>query len=124
MTAWLEAHAIAASLAALFAGFAFVTLAKLYGFVFMRGRTVHRLGTNMQGQPGNVVEWSGGGADGRPDRKSGGLRMSSQLKGHHGSGLVSIGGELWQARSHQSFAPGDTVIVRSVNGLTLEVDKM
>ena len=99
---WIEAHAVIAALSAVFAGVAIVTLAKLYGFIFMRGQTVHRLGTAMEGQTGTVSEWS-----------------TSATGGH---GLVFIGGELWQATARRSFAPGDRVVVKSVNGLRLDVD--
>ena len=98
MSAWVEAHPVAAGAVIVMAGFALVIAAKIYGLIFMRGRTVHMIGDEMRGQPCVVSEWSG----------------------HEG--LVSVGGELWRARSKRSFATGDAAVVKSVNGLLLDVD--
>ena len=38
------------------------------------------------------------------------------------TGQVRIAGELWAARSESGANPGDEVIVRAVDGLTLSVD--
>jgi membrane-bound serine protease (ClpP class) len=35
---------------------------------------------------------------------------------------VRVAGELWEARSDRPLAPGDEVVVRSVDGLTLVVE--
>jgi membrane protein implicated in regulation of membrane protease activity len=35
---------------------------------------------------------------------------------------VRVAGELWEARSHRMLAPGEEVVVRGVEGLTLLVD--
>jgi membrane protein implicated in regulation of membrane protease activity len=35
---------------------------------------------------------------------------------------VRVAGELWEARSDQPLVPGDEVVVRAVEGLTLVVD--
>ena len=38
------------------------------------------------------------------------------------SGQVRVAGELWAARSESGAEPGDEVVVRAVDGLTLSVD--
>ena len=38
------------------------------------------------------------------------------------SGQVRVAGELWEARSARPLVPGERVIVRAVDGLTLVVD--
>jgi membrane-bound serine protease (ClpP class) len=35
---------------------------------------------------------------------------------------VRVAGELWEARSQRALVPGDEVVVRAVDGLTLLVD--
>jgi membrane-bound serine protease (ClpP class) len=40
----------------------------------------------------------------------------------HPDGHVRIAGELWAARSNKGADPGDEVVVRGVEGLTLRVD--
>src|SRR5436309_16075322 len=35
---------------------------------------------------------------------------------------VRIAGELWQARSERSLCPGDEIVVRAIDGLTLLVE--
>jgi membrane-bound serine protease (ClpP class) len=37
-------------------------------------------------------------------------------------GQVHVAGELWAARSESGADPGDEVVVRAVDGLTLSVD--
>ena len=83
----------------LFAGFAIVALAKIYGLIFMREKTPHRLGDAMNVHRAEVTEWSGR------------------------EGRVLAGGELWQATSDDALAPGDQVTVSSMNGLVLRVKK-
>lgn len=86
---------------ALFAGFAIVAVAKLYGLFFMRWKTPFRVGDAMNEQSAKVVEWSAN-SDG---------------------GYVSAGGELWRATSKDALAPGDLVAIESVNGLSLKVKR-
>jgi len=38
------------------------------------------------------------------------------------SGQVRVNGELWGARSTSSAAPGDPVVIKEIDGLTLVVD--
>jgi membrane-bound serine protease (ClpP class) len=38
-------------------------------------------------------------------------------------GQVKLGGEIWQARCEEGAQPGETVRVRHVDGLTLEVER-
>ncbi len=40
-----------------------------------------------------------------------------------GAGYVRIGGELWQAQSKTSFAPGDAVKVARKDGMSLRVTR-
>lgn len=37
-------------------------------------------------------------------------------------GQIRLNGEIWEAHSTRAHVPGDTVRVRAVHGLTLEVD--
>lgn len=86
-------------LIAALAGFGLVALAKLYGLVFMRWKTPFRVGETMSDIRAEVVEWNGT------------------------KGYVSAEGELWRATSSEPLAPGDTVSIASVNGLSLTVKK-
>ncbi|MEL7487398.1 MAG: NfeD family protein [Pseudomonadota bacterium] len=83
----------------LFAGFGAVALAKVYGLLFMRSKTPHRLGDAMNVHRAEVTEWSGG------------------------EGRVVAGGESWRAVSNDSLSPGDKVVVAAMNGLVLRVKK-
>lgn len=84
---------------AVFAGFAIVAAAKLYGLLFMRWKTPFRVGDAMNVNHAEVVEWSGD------------------------KGYVSAGGELWRASSKDALTPGDAVAIVSVDGLSLKVKK-
>ncbi|MEM8770023.1 MAG: NfeD family protein [Pseudomonadota bacterium] len=85
--------------AAIFAGFALVAVAKVYGLIFMRWKTPFRVGETMTGTRAEVSEWA------------------------EGEGYVTAGGELWRATSADQLKPGDSVSVISVNGLELAVRK-
>ncbi len=85
---------------ALLIGFGAVAIAKLYGVMFMRWKTPHRLGDAMNVDRAEVVEWSGE------------------------EGYVSAGGELWRATSKDALSPGDKVSVNTVDGLLLKVKKI
>ena len=39
------------------------------------------------------------------------------------TGQVKVDGEIWEARSQGDVRPGDTVRVKAIDGLTLEVEK-
>jgi membrane protein implicated in regulation of membrane protease activity len=84
---------------AVFAGFALVAIAKIYGLFFMRWKTPFRVGEAMNVSRAEVVEWSGD------------------------KGYVSAGGELWRATSKDALAPGDEVSIAAVKGLLLSVTK-
>lgn len=81
------------------AGASFVLLAKIFGLIFMRGKSVHRVGDSMNVNRAEVVEWNGG------------------------EGLVMAGGELWRATSKETLMVGDDVDVVSMNGLLLTVSR-
>ena len=91
------ANPIVWGLTFLLAGAGFVLIAKIYGLIFMRGKTPHRIGDAMNVNRAEVVDWSGG-------------------EGH-----VNAGGELWRATSKDELSPGDKVCVLAVNGLSLSV---
>jgi len=76
-----------------------VLVAKIYGLIFMRGKSPHRVGEAMNVQRAEVTEWSGA------------------------EGYVRAGGELWRATSNDTLMPGDDVTVASMNGLVLRVKK-
>ena len=76
-----------------------VLVAKILGLIFLRHRTVHRVGDAMNVTNAEVTEWSGK------------------------EGYVQAGGELWRAKSDDSLKPGDAVSVSSMNGLLLRVKK-
>ncbi|MEL6372149.1 MAG: NfeD family protein [Pseudomonadota bacterium] len=99
MSEWIASNPIAAGFWAVFAGFAAFLLAKIYGLIFMRGKTVHMIGDAMVGRRGEVASWSGQ------------------------EGMVSVGGELWRAFSQQALVEGDRINVKAVDGLTLKVEK-
>ncbi len=82
-----------------FAGFAAVAAAKIYGLIFMRWKTPFRVGETMNVNRADVTEWA------------------------DGEGYVSAGGELWRAASKDDLKPGDAVKILSVNGLMLHVKK-
>jgi len=84
---------------ALLIGFAVVGVAKIYGLLFMRWRTPFRVGTDMNVQHAEVVEWA------------------------NGEGYVNAGGELWHATSKDTLSPGDEVAIATVSGLTLSVKR-
>ena len=44
------------------------------------------------------------------------------VTGCHPYGQVRVGGEIWGARCEQQAEPGDEVVVRAQNGLTLVVE--
>src|SRR5439155_8660283 len=77
----------------------------LFGLATMIGRYVWkarrspvRAGTEtMRGEAAEVLDW------------------------REGVGHVLAEGERWRARGNGALAPGDTVVVKAVNGLTLEV---
>jgi len=75
-----------------------VLAAKIFGLIFMRGKTSHRLGDAMSARA-QVTEWSGG------------------------EGYVIAGGERWRAASNDALEPGDNVTVAAMNGLVLRVKK-
>ena len=95
----LAANPFAFALVALLIGAGLVILAKLYGLVFMSGKSPHRVGEMMRVNRAEVTEWSG----------------------HEG--YVDAGGELWQATSQDALTPGDAVTVSSMDGLVLVVKK-
>lgn len=95
----LPANPGAFILVALFIGFGAVAAAKVYGLVFMRWKTPHRIGDAMNGARAHVTEWS------------------------NGEGYVTVGGELWRAASKDTLSTGDTVSVTAVDGLTVKVKK-
>lgn len=45
------------------------------------------------------------------------------VTGCHPYGQVRVGGEIWEARCEQVAEPGDEVVVRAQNGLTLVVER-
>lgn len=75
-------------------------LAFVLGYV-MRAhrRPVHSGAEDMIGSPAEVIDWAGG------------------------TGHVQAHGERWQARGSGSFMPGDSVRIKGLNGLTLEVGR-
>ena len=81
------------------AGFLFVSIAKLYGFFFMRGPRHHRMGSSMSTVKAEVTEWAGK------------------------QGYVRAGGELWKAQSKQSLSVGDQVRIAHVDGLVVTVKR-
>lgn len=87
------------ALIAVFAGFAAVAVAKIYGLFFMRWKTPFRVGDVMTGEHCEVIEWS------------------------DGEGYVRAGGELWRATSSSQLSVGDAVTVAAVDGLMLRVNK-
>ena len=95
----LPDHPARFALIAVFAGFAIVAAAKIYGLFFMRWKTPFRVGDAMNVQHAEVVEWTGR------------------------EGYVSAGGELWRATSKDPLSPGDEVTISAVNGLTLSVTR-
>jgi membrane-bound serine protease (ClpP class) len=54
-----------------------------------------------------------------------GIAISTLQPGSSGStgGQVKVDGEIWEARSGSDVRPGDTVRVKAIDGLTLEVEK-
>lgn len=84
---------------AIFAGFAAVAVAKIYGLFFMRWQSPFRVGETMTRERGEVVDWSGN------------------------EGYVRAGGELWRATSGAQLSVGDKVTVAAVDGLMLRVEK-
>jgi membrane-bound serine protease (ClpP class) len=49
-------------------------------------------------------------------------RTAVAMSAVRASGQVRLDGEIWRARSEKSIAPGDEVVVRAVEGLTLLVE--
>lgn len=80
-------------------GFLIVSLAKLYGFFFMRGPRHHRVGSSMSNVKAEVTEWAGG------------------------EGYVLADGELWRARSKQALSAGDQVRISQMDGLVVTVKR-
>ncbi len=76
-----------------------VFAAKIYGLIFMRGKSPHRVGEVMNVSRAEVTEWA------------------------DGEGYVRAGGELWRAQSNDPLIPGDDVTVAGMNGLVLRVKK-
>jgi membrane-bound serine protease (ClpP class) len=73
--------------------------ASVLGFAMRaRQRPVRTGGAEMIGSVGEVVSWG------------------------EGEGRISVGGEIWAARSGQSFAKGQKVRVAGREGLTLVVE--
>ncbi len=99
----LPEHPVRFAAILLLAGFAAVSVAKIYGLFFMRWKSPFRIGQSMNVQHAEVVEWTQG---------PGG-----------GEGYVNAGGELWRAASKDPLKPGDAVTVGAVNGLTLSVKR-
>ncbi|PQA88145.1 NfeD family protein [Hyphococcus luteus] len=101
--AGLPDHPIRFAAILLLAGFAAISIAKIYGLFFMRWKSPYRMGQSMNVQHAEVVEWTESPAG--------------------GEGYVKAGGELWRATSKDSLKPGDEVKVAAVNGLTLSVTR-
>jgi len=80
-------------------GAGLVVIAKVYGLIFMRHKSPHRVGEMMNVTRAEVTEWSGK------------------------EGYVMAGGELWRAMSEDDLHPGDKVVVATMNGLVLRVKK-
>jgi membrane-bound serine protease (ClpP class) len=76
----------------------FALTALMSSYLWRARRTPLRLGAQaMRGEPAEILDWSGE------------------------AGHVMARGERWQARGAEAFAPGETVEVTTLQGLTLEV---
>ena len=87
----------------LIAGAGFVAFAKIYGLIFMNGKSPHRVGAAMTGARAEGTEWRTGEAG--------------------GEGYVMADGELWRATSQDALTIGDPVDIVAVKGLELRVRK-
>jgi membrane-bound ClpP family serine protease len=67
------------------------------GAMMQNGAAVHRVAEDWGAEHANVVEWA------------------------QGEGYVRAGGELWRARSEETLAAGDEVVIVRTEGLVLEV---
>lgn len=101
--AGLPDHPVRFAVILLLAGFAAVSVAKIYGLFFMRWKSPYRLGQSMDVQHAEVVEWNDGP--------------------NGGEGYVTAGGELWRANAAEPLKPGDQVTVAAINGLRLSVKR-